>query len=514
MQLLELHLPRYRGLQDFTLDLSEGGDIYVLVGRNGRGKSRVLQAVAEIFGSLWRGQRAPFGYRIKYSRGGHVVEVSQPAIRSTPKMTVTNGDSVSIVVHKADWSVHLPDHLFGYQAARESGWGEEFDRHKRDDMAAARGADPAAAGQSLARGVRPLFLCDVTHLPLILLALLSNWSEKFAHLAERDVHISGFASADITIRRPSWFKRSRDTDKPYWGLEGDAPALFDAIATQGRFGAIPDASASSTYTDFRITIATPDDLKSFRRLFASDVAMFAMFERLHSAGLLTASVRLNMVDGHQIRPEELSAGEQQILTIMGMLRLQRGEESLFLLDEPASHFHPGWSKRWHSTVQDMLEDGQNSQFIAATHDPALVLNIPRGQIRMLHGSSVGAVRAEMPTVDPRGHGVGALLTTELYGLSTQLDDHTQSLIDMQYELSRMPALNEEDNRRLRSVNQELESLGFDTIRRDKVVSLFLAELDRRRKELLRSAGSADPPSSEELAAMVRRLFDERLTRGL
>ncbi|GGS92613.1 AAA family ATPase [Streptomyces chromofuscus] len=369
-------------------------------------------------------------------------------------------------------------------------------------------------GESLARGIRPLFLCDVTHLPLILLALLSNWSEKFAHLAEREVQISGFVSADVTIQRPGWYKRTRDIDHPYWGLKGDAPALFDAIATQGRFGAIPDAAARSTYTDFRITIATPDDLKSFRRLFASDVAMFAMFERLHSAGLLTADVRLSMVDGHQIRPEELSAGEQQILTIMGMLRLQRGEESLFLLDEPASHFHPGWSQRWYSTVQDMLEDGQDSQFIAATHDPALVLNIPREQIRILHGSTAALTRAEMPTVDPRGHGVGGLLTTELYGLNTQLDDHTQRLIDIQYELSRTPVLNEEDNRRLRRVNEELESLGLDTIRRDSSVSLFLAELDRRRKELLKRAGSADPPSAEEFALMVRRLFDEKLSRGL
>lgn len=514
MQLLELHLPSYRGLQDFTLDLSEGHDTYVLVGRNGRGKSRVLQALAEIFGSLWRGQRAPFGYRVKYRRGGRLVEVNQRAAKSVPRMTVTEVDSTSSVVHRAAWSIHLPDHVFGYQAARESGWGEEFDRHRHADMAAARGDSTSGMGESLARGIRPLFLCDVTHLPLILLALLSNWSEKFAHLAEREVQISGFVSADVTIQRPGWYKRTRDIDHPYWGLKGDAPALFDAIATQGRFGAIPDAAARSTYTDFRITIATPDDLKSFRRLFASDVAMFAMFERLHSAGLLTADVRLSMVDGHQIRPEELSAGEQQILTIMGMLRLQRGEESLFLLDEPASHFHPGWSQRWYSTVQDMLEDGQDSQFIAATHDPALVLNIPREQIRILHGSTAALTRAEMPTVDPRGHGVGGLLTTELYGLNTQLDDHTQRLIDIQYELSRTPVLNEEDNRRLRRVNEELESLGLDTIRRDSSVSLFLAELDRRRKELLKRAGSADPPSAEEFALMVRRLFDEKLSRGL
>jgi hypothetical protein len=47
-----------------------------------------------------------------------------------------------------------------------------------------------------------------------------------------------------------------------------------------------------------------------------------------------------------------------------------------------------------------------------------------------------------------------------------------------------------------------------------VVSLFLAELDLRRKELLKRAGSADPPSAEEFALLVRRLFDEKFSRGL
>lgn len=39
---------------------------------------------------------------------------------------------------------------------------------------------------------------------------------------------------------------------------------------------------------------------------------------------------------------ELSEGEQQLLCVMGMLRFTRGDETLFLLDEPDTHLDPRW----------------------------------------------------------------------------------------------------------------------------------------------------------------------------
>ncbi len=82
MHLLELDLPDYRGLRDFHLDLTEAPDVAVLVGRNARGKSRVLHALVEIFGSLWRRKPAAFPYRIRYIRSGStVVVVRSPQVR-------------------------------------------------------------------------------------------------------------------------------------------------------------------------------------------------------------------------------------------------------------------------------------------------------------------------------------------------------------------------------------------------------------------------------------------------
>ncbi|WP_185921601.1 AAA family ATPase [Streptomyces sp. WAC06614] len=512
MHLVELELPNYRGLRDFHLNLHDARDVGVLVGRNGRGKSRVLHALVEIFGSLRRSKKASFSYGVKYIHGDLAVHVVQKTAGSQPTMKISASGRAAEQVNGAHWHHHLPDHVFGYQASGESVWDEEFERHAKADLDAARkqGMDRLESQP----GLRSLFQCDGRHLPLILLALLPDWSERFSRYTEKHVGIQGFASADLTVRRPPWFRNSSHAALPYWGLQGFAPTLFDQVASMGRFGAIPDSSIPSNYDDFRITIAAPDDLASFLGLFASDATMFATLERLQTAEILTADVRLITSSGDQIRPQDLSAGEQQMLVVLGMLRLQRGEESLFLLDEPASHFHPAWSQSWYASIREMLEDGQRSQFIATTHDPALVSNVPREQLRILRRANDGSTCAEMPADDPRGRGVGGILTSELYGLTSQLDSYTQMLIDEQYELAGRRKLSHDELDRLRELNEKLEELGFAPSHREKAVELFLAELDRRRKELISSATGDSYPNSQELAALAAQLFDQRLTRGL
>jgi hypothetical protein len=161
----------------------------------------------------------------------------------------------------------------------------------------------------------------------------------------------------------------------------------------------------------------------------------------------------------------------------------------------------------------MLEDGQRSQFIASTHDPALVSNVPQERIRLFRREG-DKIIAETPDVDPQGQGIGALLTTELWSLETQLDEKTQELIDQQHELSGYPELSDVEREQLRRVNEELDKLDFATERRDPVVALFLSELARRRRELIEAAGSGTAVPTAELEALVRQLFDERFSQGL
>jgi len=513
VQILELELPDYRGLREFQLDLTQAEQVAVLVGRNASGKSRLLHAIVEIFSGLRRREHAGFPYRLRYSRGEHTLEVEGDTGRPRPVMRMMRPQSKPAVVRQADWTQHLPDYLFGYQAARESHWDIEFRRHAGNDRSLRRNrrsASPAVTTED--PSLAPLFQCELIHLPLILLALLPQWSEKYGPYVEEVAGITGFVSADLTISRPTWAKGAWYENQPYWGLSGRYPNLFGQLASSGRYGVLPRFSDPSSYDEFRVSIQTTEDLDALLRFFDSALNMFATFERLQAEGVLTAEIQLTKADGTRLTTDDLSSGEQQMLTILGMLRLQRGNESLFLLDEPASHFHPAWSQRWYNSVQEMLEDGQRSQFIASTHDPALVSNIPREQIRLFRRQGAKVV-ADVPDVDPRGRGVGALLTTELWGLATQLDEDTQKYIDEQHELAGYPDLNDIERDRLQQVSEELDKRDFANERRDPVVSLFLSELARRRQELIEAARSEAIPAAE-LEALVRQLFDERLMQGL
>jgi predicted ATPase len=542
VQLLELRLPGYRGLQDFHLDLADALDgghaIATLIGPNGGGKSRILHALAEIFGALHRREGgAAFAFEISFLLRGDTVRATQESPEASPKLSVAAAGREARHVRRAEWSNHLPDHVFGYQAHLQAPWTAEFEHHRRfaasqlanwgqewrsglDIWLSTRAHDDPWVEELTLPISCPLyarvFLCAPDHLALLLLSQTSNWSDAFGTYLHKHSGIEGVASAVLKVRAPQseWEEWA---ELPYWGLGGPARALFAAAAESGRFGQIPDADpvdgAGSPAEGFGIVLDGPEDIMALRNLFDRDLSMFGLLATLLDARYLTVDLRLKGPGGAILRLGDLSSGEQQLLTILGLLRLQRAEESLFLLDEPDSHFHPEWSRRWYTSVRTVLGECRDSQFIAATHEPLLVANMNREQIRVVSFTD-GAATAVIPTANPRGQGAGGLLTTDLFGLPSQLDEYTQALIDRQYDLLSEVERDEDKRAELAEVTVRLDSLGFSTAMRDPLVSAFLAELHHRRRALIEAADSADPPSPQELAAIVARLFDERFSSAV
>ena len=73
----------------------------------------------------------------------------------------------------------------------------------------------------------------------------------------------------------------------------------------------------------------------------------------------------------------LSEGEQQYLTVMGLIALShsRQDETLFLLDEPDTHINPQWQRSYIEQIEklcDSKEDRKSKAFFISTHSPLLV----------------------------------------------------------------------------------------------------------------------------------------------
>lgn len=82
---------------------------------------------------------------------------------------------------------------------------------------------------------------------------------------------------------------------------------------------------------------------------------------------------------HPISVPDLSSGEKQLLILLTETLLQRGEETLFIADEPELSLHIEWQRKIISSVKEL---NPNSQIILATHSPEIVGKYKKSLINM------------------------------------------------------------------------------------------------------------------------------------
>jgi ABC-type multidrug transport system ATPase subunit len=99
-------------------------------------------------------------------------------------------------------------------------------------------------------------------------------------------------------------------------------------------------------------IQNQDKLKELASLYHNNRDFFKVLESTYISELIK-EVRIRVIKKNNVKLtfKELSEGEQQLLTVMGLLKFNRDEESLFLLDEPDTHLNPAWKLEY----LDLLE---------------------------------------------------------------------------------------------------------------------------------------------------------------
>ncbi len=113
--------------------------------------------------------------------------------------------------------------------------------------------------------------------------------------------------------------------------------------------------------------------------------------------VLNTKIRLNNPDVETLY-DRLSDGEHQLIQIIAALILFQGTNTLFILDEPESHFNPEWRSAFVSLVNQYV-DIESSEVVVSTHSPFLVSSC-KGN-RVLHckkeGDQIEIERCEVET---------------------------------------------------------------------------------------------------------------------
>ena len=518
MRIDTLWIERHKNLVDFAIDFDELQLTTVLVGENATGKSNLFEAIISIFRHLDLGEAPPFGYRIDYQCREQRIQIEAKEARTFASGTtviVNGGKKLSAKAFRERKDELLPKNVFAYYSGPSRRMVRLFDEHQhRFYQAQLKGQETDS--------LRRLFYARLVHSQFVLLSFFSSGSEDDREFLQDRLHITGLESVLFIFKKPSWGKEvgespeiSDDRDGRFFGARGVVKDFLgrlwkQALAPIYETERVVEGFRRESVTEQQLYLYLPDE-ESIRALaedYGSAVQLFKDLESTYISDVIRevrVLVHREGADG-PLGFGELSEGEQQLLTVLGLLRFTKDEESLFLLDEPDTHLNPHWKLRYLQLIEEAVQPDDNSQLVISTHAPLTVAGLFKSQVQIFTLDSKGRPAVAPPDVDPRGLGVAGVLT-ELFGLPSTLDPPTQEKLNERNQLAAKDERTPEEAADLERLSAELAREGFALTFRDPILNRFYAEAIKRPE--FQEPPSTTEATAEQIAA-ANELLDEIL----
>ncbi|CAB3824049.1 restriction system-associated AAA family ATPase [Achromobacter ruhlandii] len=129
--------------------------------------------------------------------------------------------------------------------------------------------------------------------------------------------------------------------------------------------------------------------------------------------------------------KELSDGEHQLLHSLGLCLLFRETNSLFLLDEPETHFNPDWRANFISRLRQCLSDqGEFAQeMLITTHTPFLISDSKPDKVLVFaKDKASGKVSISHPPYNTLGASINKI-THETFGKRETIGGGAQQVLE-------------------------------------------------------------------------------------
>ena len=513
-RLVDLWLEDFKNLRDYSIRFDSNFGLDVVVGWNGTGKSNLFEALVIIFRDLqdwlernkWPEQPPILNYRLRYEIDDQLIEIAWNS--KEMKRPVVTGISLSRgksaepkAIGRKD--IPLPRFIFAYYSGPTNRLCEHFEPMNQAHYVRLREAlsdDPKTLATLLEQ--RRFFCAETHHAKYVLLAFCYKEDLEINTFLKERLRIIGFESALFIIRKPPWAKSgTKATD--FWGAKGVMRRVLDRLR---RF-AIAPMVIKQTVNDGYHTIKEdhyyfflPDlaSLHAFAAEYDDARTFFLALESTDFSELIhdvKIQVRVNASNDEEvpITFREMSEGEQQLLMVLGLMRFTKSFQSLVLLDEPDTHLNPHWSVDYLKLLTQIMSDGptesaeqQTSQILVSTHDPLVIASLVKEQIHLLKRDSQTGVCKWVPaSINPRGLGFTGILTSEMFGFRSDLDEETLADLDNKVRLmAKEGELNEAETRRLARIDKRLAASGFQKAFSDPYYAAFVRAWGRKYMELM------------------------------
>jgi predicted ATPase len=485
MRINKFTITEFKNLQNFSIDFDENSFATVIVGQNGAGKSNLLEAFVIVFRDLDLGIKPSFKYQIDYKCRDHKVHVDADPERKKSYIDITvNGDKISYKrFSDLGREYYLPNYVFGYYSGPSNRMEKHFEKHQ--DLF----YQDLIKIDSKNKPMRPLLYARHVHSQFALLSFFYEQDAKIKKFLRNYLKIEDFDSVLFILKEPPW--KSKDGDSRFWYSRGVVQRFLSKLYELSLSPLRMDQDVTLEFrkrTKLEHLYLYLKDIDALRKLagdFSSPQEFFKVLESTYISKLISEvriRVKVRNASG-SLSFVELSEGEQQLLMVLGLLRFTKEDESLFLLDEPDTHLNPAWSMKYIEFLENVVGGQDTSHIIMTTHDPLVISNLERSQVRILQfDEEKGLFFAAYPENDPVKMGYPEILTSDLFGLRSIINPKIQKLLDEKRELSIKEQLTEKELIRLSELNDTLDDFDFTREMNDPSYGLFVKEMTRLERE--------------------------------
>lgn len=360
MKIINLKIKEYKNLKNLDLSFEKTtSNINYIIGRNGSGKSNLIEAITLIFKCTVLNINPSFSYEMTY-------EIKNNGDR---KRVVLKGEKDKKLEYPAGYESKsfLPHSVVTYYAGIDNKYKKlisEIESKFIGDLKQAQ-FEP-----------RILFNLEFRHFNSILISLLAapNLDDKYILESSRKTLTSKCNIKEI--------EKIEFEIEEIPNLKGDPKTFFKAF--------FDCALEVKKEKDMTIIIYDQKTLFTFRELVGVERDVLKVLDILYFANVIkntvvTLKMSYSLGEKTDAIPKpidslSLSEGERQFITMLGISEFFGYKETLYLLDEPDTFLHPGWQFEFDSQLTEL---NSKQHFIVVTHSPALISRVKKENVFLI-----------------------------------------------------------------------------------------------------------------------------------
>jgi len=378
MKLKKLWIKEYKNLKDFEINFEKTtSNINVLIGKNGSGKSNLIEAICLIFKYLQKEPQSMTVFQdfsLEYELQKKNIKIERKTGQGY-KCQIDNEEfNIDGFLAQESKGVKLfPENIVVTYSGFNKRLEDYLKRYEKDQ------------NKLLAKGIfekKNVYYYRAEMYPFGLWSLLSIQGGDTKEFLKEYCEIDGIDRISLKIKTPSYGNNKED----FFGAKGIVRDFLKVLKNNAF------STTDKEVNSFVLKYDIKKDDKFIENILYSLPAgeyhhshLFNLFDALYYSDMVEDVFLYVSKNGKSINYTLLSEGEQQMITMKILLECFGYNESLYLFDEPDTFLHPKWQRDLIPTIEKI---GGESQIIITTHSPNILTNMDKENVFIIENGLI------------------------------------------------------------------------------------------------------------------------------